>query len=360
MHQFRIVLVSVFLFLACSIDEGDSIFDPMDPEKSSWSISVSNGNLVDSEGKLFIPYGFNSVHVWLDEAQSINALKNEMPKSGANTVRIVASGSSWTWNQQSNTASKRRKLIEAAIEGKMVPMLEFHDGTCMELCDLPAKDGKMGLKQIVDEWLEPANLQLLKDYEGQLMVNIANEWGPEDRGFLDCYKDAISRLRSAGVKNVLVIDAGRCGQSANTLLEFGDQLFDHDPLKNLVLSIHMYGFWTTEDKTFSEWTPPFDIETFIPRLANLKAPVIVGEFGWEGEGSSINYDPKKALQIFHDNQIGWLFWAWYDGKDKPFFNATKDESYRFNKDSDLTDAGRFIIHDPKLGMKVIAKKPSNM
>lgn len=158
---------------------------------------MSNGSLVDSEGKLFIPYGFSSVHVWLDEAQSINALKNEIPKSGANRVRIVASGSSWTWNQQSNTPSKRRKLIEAAIEGKMVPMLEFHDGTCLELCDLAAKDGKMGLNQIVDEWLEPANLQLLKDYEGQLMVNITNEWGPEDSGFLDCYKDAISRLRAA-------------------------------------------------------------------------------------------------------------------------------------------------------------------
>lgn len=158
----------------------------------------------------------------------------------------------------------------------------------------------------------------------------------------------------------MVIDAGRCGQSANTLLEFDDQLFDHDSLKNLVLSIHLYGLWSTKDKIFSEWTPPFDIETFIPKLANLKAPVIVSEFGWEGEGSSINYDQRKALQIFHENQIGRLFWAWYDGKDKPFFNATNDESYRFNNDSELTDAGRFIIHDPKLGMKAIPKKPSIM
>ena len=315
--------------------------------------------MVDSEGKMFVPNGFNSVHVWLDEARSVNAMQNELPKSGANTVRIVASGSSWTWNQQSNTPSKRRKLVEAAIEGKLVPMLEFHDGTCLEKCDLPATDGKIGLKQIVDEWLEPANLQLLKDYEGQLMVNIANEWGPEDSEFLDCYKSAITRLRSAGVKNVLVIDAGGCGQSANSLLEFGDELFDHDPLGNLVLSIHLYGIWRTNDKTFSEWTPPYDIETFIPKLANLKAPVIVGEIGWEGEGSSINYDPKKALQIFHENQIGWLFWAWYDGDDKPFFNVTNNTSYRFNDDSELTEAGRFIIHDPKLGLKVLAKKPSN-
>lgn len=361
MRNLFFIVFFLFISSACSDNDEEPITpDTVEIEDGDWNLHVENGEILDEKGKVFIPYGFNSVHIWLDESLSINALRYEIPKSGANTVRIVSAGSSWTWNNQSNTAAKRRVLVKNAIDGKLIPMLELHDGTCLSDCSLEASDGKMGLEQIVDEWLQPENVKLLKDYEGKLMMNVANEWGPQNDDYLVCYKNAITRIRNAGIKNIIVIDAGNCGQGANTLLNYGDELFEHDPLKNIVLSIHLYGFWRTSDKDFTNWTPPFSVETDIPKLAGLKAPVIVGEFGWSGDESAINYDPLKTLKILKENNIGWLFWSWYDDSSTEYYNSVLNSEYRFNDEEDLSPAGHIIINDSELGMKKNASKPSGM
>jgi hypothetical protein len=91
------------------------------------------------------------------------------------------------------TAAQKRNLIQKTIDAGMVPMLEMHDGTCVTECFRPAGDGKMGIKQIVDEWLAPDMLRVLKDYEGKMIINIANEWGDNTVDWFDCYKTAIKR-----------------------------------------------------------------------------------------------------------------------------------------------------------------------
>jgi len=68
MKQLKIIFLTALILLACSMDEGDSKINPVEPKKSNWIVELSSGNPVDSESKLFVPYGFNSVHVWLDEA----------------------------------------------------------------------------------------------------------------------------------------------------------------------------------------------------------------------------------------------------------------------------------------------------
>lgn len=346
-----------WIILACNSESGDTT--PKMPEEKKIGIRVKDGKLVDKENKEFVPYGLNSVHIWLDEQSSLDALGKEIKKSGANTVRLVTAGKSWTWNNQSRTAQQKRALVKKAIDAGLVPMIEMHDGTCVTECNKTPSDGKMGLKQLVDEWLEPENRSMLREFENELMLNIANEWGSADHSFLTCYKEAISRLRAANVNNVLVIDAGgNCGQNPQSLLDFGNELFNHDPLKNVVLSIHMYGFWRTEDKQFSDWTPPFSVEEIIPKLAKLDAPVILGEFGWSGEGSSINYNPEILLQSCKENGIGWLFWAWSDGLEKPYYSIVKSVDLRFDDASDLSAAGDFLINHPTLGFKSISSKPA--
>lgn len=359
-HLINMIFLFVIVLGGCDPDSSEpDVVDPgPDFPEELQGIHVEDGILVDADGKQFIPYGFNSVHVWLNEESAREALTTFIPASGANTVRLVTSGQSWTWNNQSRSSAKKRELVELALSAGLVPMLEMHDGTCLNECDYPAEDGKMGIEQIVDEWLQPENRKLMKDYEGELLVNIANEWGPEDSAYLECYKMAISRFREAGVRNVLVIDAGRCGQGANTLLQFGDALYEHDSLKNIVLSIHLYGLWRTADREFSDWTPPYLVEEVIPQLAALKAPVVIGELGWRGEGSAINYDPEKLLEVAREHEIGWLFWAWYDGDEKPFYNTVSTTDYSLNTDDDLSEAGEFLVNDPEYGLRNIAKKPA--
>lgn len=323
-------------------------------------IRVENGKLVDGDGGEFIPYGVNSIHVWRDAQHSLNALENEISKTEANSVRIVSAGKSWHWNNQSITANQKRNLVQAAINAGLVPMLEMHDGTCVTQCNMPpvGEDGepnnRMGLRQIVDEWLEPENLQTLSLFEDKLLLNIANEWGDNNEEFFICYKDAITRLRDAGVKNVLVIDAGgNCGQNPNSLLQYGDDLFEHDPLQNLVLSIHLYGFWRTNDRQFTDWTPPFSVEVIFPQLADLKAPVLVGEFGWDPDQGHVNFNPKRMLEISKELGMGWYFWAWSDGEE--YHNVVNTSDYTFNGPGDLTPAGEILVNDPDIGFKHIAR-----
>jgi hypothetical protein len=322
---------------------------------------VKAGKLYDANGIEFIPYGANSVHVWLNEANSKNALRNEMPKAHINTVRLVTAGESWTWNNQSETPAKKKALAQLAIDADMIPMLELHDGTCLSDIDKSPADGKMGLKQIIDHWLLPENISMLKELEKYLMLNIANEWGPDadadnKEDFLIGYKDAITRLRNAGVKNVLVIDAGGCGQDPRTLLQYADALLAYDPQHNIVASIHLYGLWRSKEKIFSGWIPPYVVEDDLPKLAALQTPVLVGEFGWTDAGTSINFNPEIVIQTCYANKLGWLFWAWHSNDTEPFFNITARADLKYSSVNDLSNAGKFMVNDAQYGFKHLAAR----
>ncbi len=320
---------------------------------SSQKFHVKGNQIIDSQGQQFIPVGFNSVHVWLDEDAARQGLVSEIPKTKANTVRLVTAGEAWTWNSQSNTPAKKRELVELALKANLVPILELHDGTCVDAYDQPPSDGQMGLKQIVDHWLLPENIALLKQYANVLWLNIANEWGPADSpAWRDGYKKSISRLRRAGITNLLVIDAGGCGQDANSLLKWGNEVAESDPLKKVVLSIHMYGFWATNDKPFDpSWQ--FSVEDTLPKFKMLQVPVMIGEFGWdEPSGSNpAGFNPKILLKLANDLKLGWLFWAWYSNREDLSLNAVNDPgSY------DLTEIGKVLVDDPEVGLKSLAAK----
>jgi mannan endo-1,4-beta-mannosidase len=312
---------------------------------------VEGNQIKDSHGQEFIPVGFNSVHVWLNENAARQGLAAEISKTKANTVRLVTAGEAWTWNSQSHTSAKKKELVELALKANLVPILELHDGTCVEAYDYPAFDGKMGLKQIVDHWLLPGNAALLKQYSDTLWLNIANEWGPADNpDWKDGYVKSIARLRKAGITNLLVIDAGGCGQDAHSLLKWGNEVAASDPLKKVVLSIHMYGFWVTNDKPFDpSWQ--FKVEDTLPQLKALKAPVMIGEFGWDtppGSNSS-GFNPNILLKMANDLRLGWLFWAWHSNPEETSLNAVSDPgSY------DLTEIGKILVNDPEVGLKALA------
>jgi mannan endo-1,4-beta-mannosidase len=315
---------------------------------------VANGKLYDKNGFSFIPYGFNSVHAWLDETKSRNALRNEINKSGANCVRLVTGAEGWIWAIQSNTPKKKRELVELAIQAELVPVIEVHDGTGIGNCDYNA-NGKLGLKQIVEHWLLPENVKLLNDYEEYVILNIANEWGPNDSSYFYCYKEAITRLRKSGVNNLIMIDAGgNVGQNPASIINYGESLLETDPQRNLMFSVHAYAFWRTNDKVFSSWTPPNLVETTIPKLAKLNVPVMIGEFGWE-TSKDVNYNPRILMRICRENNMGWFFWTWFDGAGKPWFNTVKTSGYNYLTDADLTDAGGYIVNDPENGLRNVSK-----
>jgi hypothetical protein len=327
---------------------------PSIPARTSSAVTeggfhIEGNRIFRNTGAEFIPVGFNSVHIWLDEAAARHGLEHELAKTGANFVRLVTAGEAWTWNHQSETPAKKRELVELALKAGLIPMLELHDATCVLAYDRPVGEGKAGLKQVVDHWLLPENVATLKQYEDRLWLNIANEWGPsDDPAWAEGYKQSIQRLRAAGIRNMLVIDAGGCGQDPKTLLKWGDAVAAADPLKKVVLSIHLYKFWSSAGKSFDP-ARQYRLETYLPKLKALKTPVIIGEFG--SNGPDVGYDYHVLVQTANKLNMGWLFWAWYDGAGHPPFNAVSNPGT-----SHLTPVGEFLVNDPGLGLRALAVK----
>ena len=305
---------------------------------------VLDGKLYDASGNEFIPIGANTAVFWQSEA---NAMKSfpDMKKAGANCARIVSvtSDASNSWSWQSNF-TKQKACVKACVDNKIIPILEFHDVTCGNGYETDAEN--KNLKKVVDYWCTPNLVSLCKDYEKYLIVNVANEWGPTNSLYRDGYKKAITAMRTAGIKNTILIDAGGCGQNPTTLLNFAQELLDFDPEKNILFAIHFYGLWMTKEKSKQVWQ--YYVEDYLQKFKDKKIPVIVGEFGWTGAPKDFTlYDPKTIISECNKHGIGWLFWAWNSNPDETYYDIVADYTKGYSTEADLTEHGKHIVQQFK-------------
>ena len=136
---------------------------------------------------------------------------------------------------------------------------------------------------------------------------IANEWGDQEVNsavWEKAYERAIDTLRNAGIRSTLVIDAPGWGQDIAPILEKGQQVLDHDPLKNILFSIHMYGNWNNSA----------DIQNKLTEAYNNALPLIVGEFGYNYRNGNNNLhckvDHAAILNTCEDLGYGYMPWSW--------------------------------------------------
>ena len=274
---------------------------------------TKEGRIYDPEGTEFVPMGYNTSVFWGgDEACKRENMSTHIPNSGANAVRIVTqTQGEFGWNAN---PTDQRDLVDRAVKAKLVPMLEMHDATC--------DDDQF--QDIVNYWLSAPMVQLCQDYEAQLWVNIANEHNfPTHEAWRDTYISVIKQFRAAGIKNLIVVDAGEnCGQNPTMFTRYGQEVIDADPQQNVLFSVHMYGFWRTADRTFVDWTPPYSVENTLPALRAAGLPIIVGEFGWDApKGTANNFTGAVLLDTCAAYNIGWYYWSFFDGTDKPFYSV---------------------------------------
>jgi hypothetical protein len=223
---------------------------------------VKDGAVYDANGYPFVMRGFNHTVAWGDTIKNLDSL-NEFDKTGANAVRAVFH----TFGGGASPA-QRKSVVEKLIGEGIVPIVEDHSIT----------NGKAAseLQGVVNRWLQPENVAWLKQHEKNIVLNIANEWGPDSTLWRDAYISSIARLRDAGVNAMIMVDAGISGQSANTLAKWGQDIIDADPQHNVVLSVHMYGYWRSEGATDVGTDPyvsgaPWDIRTELTKLKNAGA-----------------------------------------------------------------------------------------
>ncbi|MQM26348.1 cellulase family glycosylhydrolase [Glycomyces albidus] len=247
---------------------------------------VVGNDLVDANGNVFVMRGSTHPHEWYQgETEAIA----DMSALGANTVRVVL-GSGQQWGP--SPASAVEALIEECKANKVVCVLEVHDTTGYGDQYAP---NAASLDQAVDYW--ESIKDVLMGEEEYILINIGNEaWGNDDvSGWEPATTAAVERMRRIGFEHTLVVDAPNWGQDWTNTMRDGDaaqNIFDADPLKNTVFSVHMY----------SVYSQPQTVVDYFDAFEAKNLPLIVGEFGFD--------TPETIEAEARERGIGWIAWSW--------------------------------------------------
>ncbi|MBE9170987.1 cellulase family glycosylhydrolase [Pleurocapsales cyanobacterium LEGE 06147] len=297
-----------------------------------------NGKLYDANGNEFIPRGVNNGHLWHDhsgQTPALNALDN-IANFGFNSVRIV-----WGidfMGKKTNDAMLEQ-IIQRTIDLKMVPMVEIHDFT-------GSTDTQALLNRGVQWWIDRADLW--SKYEKYLLINIANEFGNYDMAykgnrqiFPDVYKQAITRIRNAGIDSTLVIDPFDWGKDYTVIRDFGKEIYNHDPQKNVVFDLHFYGGPGTSEEQITD---------AMKSITEQDLPLLIGEFAhmhpapWRGQGAIDDVKEQHIMAEAEKYDVGYYAWAW---NNKEFSAASNWEA---NSKEELTPWGKNLIFDDPNGI----------
>ncbi len=253
---------------------------------SQTGFMVSGTKLLDTNGNEFIMRGINHPHSWFT-SEDDTALE-AIAATGANTVRIVC-GSGQQYNR--DTVESLNAITDKCKELEMIAILEVHDIT--------GKDDTNLLETAADYWIEVK--EALIGRENYVIINIANEWVGEwnSETWRDGYTSVIPRLREAGIKNTIMVDAAGWGQYGQSVTEYGEDVLAADPDGNTMFSVHMYG---TAGKNKSTIARNLKLST------DKGLCMVVGEFGWNHTDGDV--DEEYILEYCNENGIGWLAWSW--------------------------------------------------
>jgi mannan endo-1,4-beta-mannosidase len=318
---------------------------------------VSGRKLYDANGVEFRIRGLNKLHFDFTPTGYYN--------THANTVRYNfywGGPSSPTASGGTPSASTNAYNLAAAqslIKNKIVPMFapQFN----------AAGTGTSGSTNSADmmsdatawaSWIT-ASASSYKSIERYALLNIANEWGPQNSAaWSSAYITAISSLRTAGWLGTIVVDAGGWGQDLDDLVNYGPAVLAGDPQHNVLFDLHVYGLWEYQ----TTQNVPFVLSTGFAKLAATGLAVVVGEFGPSSpplnSPSPTKLTPDQIIQAAEANGFGWMPWAWDDPETcstacNTGFSMSNDGNY--NAPSDLTSYGQDFVLNPTFGIQTLAR-----
>lgn len=297
------------------------------------TMSVEGKTLRDRFGEPVVLRGANAMIVYWDRPGTVTY--PEVAETGANCCRIF-----WTVEADATPEELDATLANCRAQ-RMIPMPSLWDAT-----------GKWDqLETCVDYWCRPEIVAVLKKHEDVLLLNIANEAGDgavTDDEFRAAYASAIRKLRDAGLRMPLVIDAANWGRGERYLLDHGPFLLDQDPDRNLIFSWHP---WDAEQ-------PEARYEEAFRASIERDLCLIVGEFSHLDVFYKQPIDYDAILRLAHEHEIGWLAWVWWccEG-DGDGHSITTDKTFgRWNNDP----WGRRVVLDHPFGIKNTARRPRSI
>jgi mannan endo-1,4-beta-mannosidase len=256
---------------------------------------IQNGQLLDDNGVPFVMRGAAYPYTWYSwrgEATVQQDIAN-IAATKANTIRYVLStGGQWA----RIPGSQVTQVIEWAKANKMISVLEVHDSTGWS-----EGAGSVPISNATAYWTSSDIRAAIDGQEDFAIINIANEpFGNNTSGnYVADTIAAIQALRAAGITHTLMIDAANWGQDwSNTMRTNAMQIWNSDPQRNLVFSVHMYEVYA-QAATITSYMQAFD---------DMGLPLVIGEFGLQHNGQDV--DEATIMAQAQSRGNGYIAWSW--------------------------------------------------
>jgi mannan endo-1,4-beta-mannosidase len=266
------------------------------PLAASAGFKVQNGRLVDNNGTAFVMRGVNYPYGWYTSRASWGGTQQDIANiagTKANTIRFVlGSGAVYTRTSGSEVAN----LIQWSKNQKIVSVLEVHDSTGWGDASNAAH-----INNSAYYWLSSDVKSAIQGQENYVIINIANEpFGNNTSGsFVNDTINAIKILRNAGLTHTIMVDAANWGQDwSGTTRNAASTIFNGDPLKNTIISVHMYEVYQNSSA----------VSNYMQAYQNAGVPLVVGEFGQDHQGSDV--DEQSIMYEARQRGIGYIGWSW--------------------------------------------------
>ena len=307
--------------------------------------------LLDANGKEFLMRGYNYSYAW--QKDYWGAAFTTAKKYNCNALRIQLSDGQNSSLGGYCDADKVSSLISSCKDNHFIGVFNVQD--------TGGGDDPNVLLRAADYWVEIKNAVI--GQEQYCIVNIGNEWmespGRDCNGewgeylenlWSNTYIEAVRRIRSAGIKNTLMIDCNGYGQYADIIWKEGQRILDEDKKyfedgkPNIIFSIHFYEkacYWDYEKGTGSR------VAHSIDKALSIGAPVCIGEYAYSRKSEEWKMDWETIQDYSKTMNIGYLGWSFTGNGD-----AESQGLDMFNKDgSQMWKNGECIILHPNDGIQ---------
>lgn len=313
---------------------------------ANWS--VQGGQILDPNGNVFVYRGVNLGI--LPPADLLSQVYADIAATGANSIRIPIDNLSVQQAEVHVNLCKQHKLL-------CVFAYTFSAG----YTDNFNAPGGLHVLQV---W--PQFVQLLKANEDYVTIDLASAMAGNtvDANYhANYYQTVITLIRVWGVNNQIMISGGNWGQDWSFLMrDNAETLLALDPLKNTVLSVHM----------FEAYRDASTVRNYLESYTTRNLPIMISEFGpikrdryneYRNPYTTKDVDVDAIMNISQELGVGYLGWNWSGYKAiNPNPSALPDYS-AFNMVSNfdspqLTPWGNQLINSTN-GIKATAQRATH-
>lgn len=275
--------------------------------------------LLDANGNEFLMRGYNYSYAW--QKDYWDAAFKTAKKYNCNALRIQLSDGQKSLGGYCD-ANQVSRLIRSCKDNHFIGVFNVQD--------TGGGNDPNVLLHAADYWVGIKNAVI--GQEQYCIVNIGNEWmespGRDCNGewgeykenlWSDTYIEAVRRIRSAGIKNTLMIDCNGYGQYADIIWKEGQRILDEDKKyfkdgkPNIIFSIHFYEkacYWDYEKGTGSR------VAHSIDKALSIGAPVCIGEYAYSRKSEKWKMDWETIQDYSKTMNIGYLGWSFTGNGDE--------------------------------------------